>query len=445
MFGHPGFDNLSRWLDGMLPPRAQENVGRHLESCAACRGKKEALVRVKTALQGLVPIEKGNPVNRKPSRSIPAAAAPLKVHRWMAVAGIMGLCFAGVLFLQVPQPALKVVSSSPPVDAVASDSGSQISPGPALRTRPSGYVDLELPGQLLLRLKPGTTLTWQQMDRPLFARKPTIVVNLMRGELLARTKETFWGSHLVVRTPSASALVKGTAFSLQVDPRADSTTLKVAAGAVFFSPYLDGVGREVKAGQKSRIRSEHLPTSPEAISPEEWKNLLEAYQIGQEPWVALVVGGGPERVDELFRPALLYLSSWSHPQLQDFFRKTVRELNAAVLKDDFSRQEINLKILEMTLNDITDQRFAVPLRFFAGACAARIGDPQRAYTHFSWVARQCPDAPLASLSVAAIAVLAEKQMRNPSLVHESYQKILDRYPKSPEAVLAREYFRRRSS
>ena len=442
MFGHPTLNRLSRGVDGALAPKAREALKRHLELCAACQVREGALAQVRTVLRGLVPIEESGWVSKPPLVSPSIFNPLLKLRKWIVPAGLGGLVLViGLLFLKVPQPVLRVVSSGSNMAGSESEEGSQIPSGTALRTLPLGQVDLELPGQLLLRLKPGTTLTWQQVDRPLFARKPMIVVNLMRGELLARTKESFWGSQLVVRTPSASAFVKGTAFSLKVDPWADSTTLKVAAGSVFFSPNLNQVGLEVKAGQKSRIQSEHMPASPEPISTEDWKHLLETYQIGEEPWAALVIGGGSERVEELFRPSLLYLSMWTHPQIQSFLRKAVREMNAAILQGDFSGQEGNLRILEMALNDISDQEIAVPFRLFAGACAVRLGQMQGAYGHFSSVAHYFPNHPLASLSLAAIAATADK-LHNPSIVYESYQKILDRYPKSPEAVLAREYFQK---
>ena len=59
----------------------------------------------------------------------------------------------------------------------------------ALRDQP--VVPLSLPGQLLLRLKAGTTITWQQVNRSWFSVRPYVVVNLMRGEMIVRTQPGF--------------------------------------------------------------------------------------------------------------------------------------------------------------------------------------------------------------------------------------------------------------
>jgi len=439
-WGHPALRSLSRGLDGMLGVREKISLDRHLPLCAPCRRRQHALARVKAALCLLpaieeVPVPFGPQV---PNRVSPAARPGLFVAG--TVFGILlGALAGGLVFLGFPQPALKVISSSQETVSSEGTLESVLRPGTVMRTLSTGYADLEIPHQLLLRLKPETTMTWQQTGRWPFSR-PRMVVNLMRGEILARTKEGFWGSKLEVRTPSTSAVVKGTAFSMSIDPTQEATTVKVLAGSVFISPHLGGVGIHVQGGEKSSIQAQRLPKLPKPLSVDERKALLETYRIGQDPSVSLVLGAGPERVEELLRPALLFVGRVPHPQLQPFLRKVLNELSQAVLEGTLSKQPAKLQALEVALGDVTEEKLAVPLHLFAGACAASLGDSKEALTHFQWVVDRAPKHSLAGLALAAIGVTAQRQMGNADLAHKTFQRILHRYPNSPEAAYVRDCF-----
>lgn len=442
MFLHPSLSVLSKAVDAMLDPRAQVSVKRHLESCGLCRQKFQALGHVKARLQMLPALEEN--VGHAPETPvfIPSARPTALVVKTLGLGILLGAAITALVALLPGQPALKVISSSS--DAISSEgvlNAQGIGQESTIRTPLStGNVDLEIPNKVLLRLKPGTTVTWQQVNRFQFAR-PHIIVNVMRGEILARTVDGFWGSKLELRTPSASAFVKGTAFGLKVDPSEDTTTLNVLAGTVFFSPHLGKVGVNVPAGTTSRIRSERLPALPEKLSADQRRAMLEAYRIGKNPLVALVVGAGPERLDELLDPALLFVSMDNHPRLQPFLRKALEEMNSAILAADFSAQAKNLAILEMALEDMTDEEVAVPLRLFAGATAAKMGDPMRSTAHFRRVTAKFPRHPLASLGLAAIGMVAQNQWKDAVLAREYFTKVLAKYPKSPEALTIREHLR----
>ncbi|GEM_PF-2285495 len=443
---HPSVTLLSRMLDGMLDSRTQATLEQHVDSCVSCEETQVALAKTKTVLQGLPGLEEN--LIREPQTPlffIPPARPTFQ--KGLLIGAFMGIGLVSVIAAFGPtQPPLRVISSTPSV--VSSSEGAldvQVEPGSSLRTMAPGTVDLEIPDQLLLRLKPGATVTWQQLGIHWFNRRPHIIVNLMRGQMLARTREDFWGSNLEVRTPTANATVKGTAFSVNVDPSHDETTLKVLAGSVFFSPHLGKVGVNVKAGQMSRIQAERLPHPPEALAPAERKALLEAYQIGTDPLLALVIGGGPERTEELLGSATLYVSDRYNPKLQPFLRKTVQELNDAILQRDTTKQEGAVKILEMSLDYLKDPELEVPLRLFMGAYAARLGDPVRAYTHFHQVVQEYPRHSLASVGLAAMGVIAEKQFRNIDVARENFSRVLAKYPKSPESLLAKEFLKKHPS
>ncbi len=447
MLLHPTIEEISRLLDGMLEEKRQVRLYRHLSGCTGCREKQEALLKVKGTLADLPIIEEAV---LKPAQ-LPPIGAPEISHalQWkgLGVGVGIGLGLVGFLFLRPAQPELKVISSSTPVSSSQGALGSKVSTTEAIQTlsQGAGHVDLEIPGQVYLRLKPGTTLSWQRVDRSWLSRRPQLVVSLLRGELLVRTQEGFWGSRLQVRTPTATSFVKGTAFSVKVEPTEESTVLKVLAGKVFFSPHLEKVGVDVANGQVSRIRSERLPVRPQALSTQERLDLLETYRIGIDPQAALVVGGEPERVEELLKPCLLYLSDRTHPEVHPFLRKVVEKLNAALLTGDPAKEMGALKILEMTLEHMKDKELAVPLRLYAGATWVRLGEPRRAMGHFRWVMEETPGHPQAGLAGIAAGVVAERYLGDQELARLSYHKVVSRHPKSPDAVYARELLQVRPS
>ncbi len=434
---HLSIEVLSRMLDGMLDSGAQARAGKHLQGCVPCGRLFEAQATVKQALQGLPPVEE-NPLQQlQPPLFIPVVRPAFPA--WGFAAGLIAgaaLLSAVSVFHPLHLP-MRVIS------AAAASESPELKPGEPVDARVAGGVDLEVPHRLLLRLKPGTLMTWQELNPtwPLGAR-PQIVLNVMRGEVLARTQDKFWGSRLLVRTPSASATVKGTAFSVKVEPEQDATVLKVLAGSVFFSPHLGKIGRNIHSGQSSRIQGEGLPRPASDLSPEERKALLETYRIGDDPAAALVIGGGPERTEELLRPALFYLTVRPHAEMHLFIRKQVAAINAAILEGNLAAAAKEVRELETSLGTVQDPKLAVPLRLFAGACDVRLGHVLRGRVHFRWVADRHPQHPLASVALAALGWTAEEDLRNPELAQAAYQRVSAQYPSSPEAVLAREFLRR---
>ncbi len=443
VFGHPTIDRLSRLVDGMLRTSEEEALNKHLEACSQCYAKEQALIRVRMILQTLPAIEEGL-VMKEPPVPMPVIIGRLVFERGLAIGLLVGIILIGAMALWIPQPALKVISGNSPTNFVGPQrisENQQVQTGEALRTLPSGHVDLEIPDRVFLRLKPGTTITWQQLDRPFFFRKPLIIVNLMRGELLGRTKDAFWGSNMIIRTPTANAFIKGTAFGVKVDSKQDATTLKVIAGSVFFSPYMNNIGVHVNPGETSRIQEEKMPERPAQISVDDWEQMFETFQIGDQSGsqpVALMIGIGPTRVEELLRPAFLYVSNWEHPQLQPFLRKVLKELNAALLRGDPMSQNNNLKILEVAAANTADEDISVVLQLFAGAYSLRLDNPWRAHYHFRLIVEKYPWHPLASLSLAALALSADRRGDRVN-AEENFRAILSKYPKSQEAVYATKY------
>ena len=434
---HPSPEALSRMLDGMQDSKASTQTRRHLESCASCGRLFEGQARVKAALKKLPLLEENPILDLQPPVFIPVIRPSFPVGGFAAGLAAGFLILAAVMWMQPLRSPLRVISAP-------SNEGAELKPGEAVNVLAPGNVDLEIPNQLLLRLKAGTIMTWEESVRSGFFGRPQIVLNVMRGEVLARTRDRFWGSQLQVRTPSAAATVKGTAFSVKVEPEQDTTVLKVLAGSVFFSPHLGKVGLNVQSGEGSRIRGRQMPQPAQVLSPSERKALLETYRIGEDPAVALVIGGGPERTGELLRPALLYLSVKPYPEMHLFMRRLAVVINAAILEGDLEAAAKEVRALEFSLQTVQDPALAVPLRLFVGACNVRMGHLLRGRVHFRWVIDRHPQHSLASVALAALGLTAEKEMRSPELAQAAYQRLADQFPASPEALLAKEFLARYS-
>jgi hypothetical protein len=443
---HPKLEWLSSMLDGELGARKQKLCQTHLAQCPTCQNLWEGLNRLKAILKTLPPIEPKPMAPHQLPRFIPVMPSPI-APRLFLLGIILGALSAWVFIFRPTHPPMRVVSS-PSTGGVEELQDGTLKQGTPFKALLPGHVDLEIPDRLLLRLQPGTTMSWHEVNQPgLFWVKPKIVLNVMQGEILARTQEGFWGRHLLeVHTPSASAIVKGTAFSVSVNLKKESeTTLKVAAGSVFLSPYLKGIGVEVPSGHKSVLRANrYSPSRPSLLSVEERKALMATYRLGdKEPQIALVIGSGPERVKELLAPSLLYLSFKEHPDLHFFIRAIVKRLNTGILEGNLTAYEPTVRALEATLDGIRDPEIAVPMRLFAGACWVHLGKVEKGRVHFQWVVARQPNHALVPLALGALALTAEHPMRQMELAHAIYKQIAIQYPRSPEAVLAREFLKQR--
>lgn len=424
-------------LDGMLDSASQAQTLKHLQGCPRCGRMFEGQAKVKEVLKGLPVLEENPLVQLQPPLFIPVIRPVFPAVGFAAGLAAGFLVLAVLLWMRPLHSPMRVISA--PAHGLT-----QLSPGEEMNSLP-GDVDLEIPNHLRLRVRAGTTMTWQEFGRPAFlGGRPQVILNVMRGEVLARTQDRFWGSRLQVRTPSASALVRGTAFSVKAEPERDTTVLKVLAGEVFFSPYLGAVGLNVRSGETSQIRGGRMPEPAQPLSADERKALLETYRIGQPPAAALVIGGGPERTEELLRPALLYLSMERTPELHLFLRRQVAAINTAILQGDLQKRAKEVFLLESSLQSLQDPELLVPLRLFLGACNVHLGRVLRGRVHFRWVVDRHPTHPLASVALAALGLTAERNLRNSELAQAAYQRLAAQYRASPEAGPARKFLSRYS-
>ncbi len=89
-----------------------------------------------------------------------------------------------------------------------------------------------------------------------------------------------------------------------------------------------------------------------------------------------------------------------------------------------------------------DPDILVPLKLYVGVYAAHLGDSLRAVTHFRAVADRFPNHPLTPLALAAAGAVFMRQMDDTSSAQQMFQQLISRFPKSPEALYARQLLER---
>ena len=436
MVFHPTQEELSRLLDGELGSQRLRVVLDHVGHCSRCQALQGAYSQVRLRVRGLPRVE--GSWDEAPRLS-PAVQGWL-IPRGLVVGVLVGMVGMGIgVWVWPNPPALKVVSRGVGTERLVAGVMDRIPVGEAVQAIWGGDVDLEIPGQVLFRMKAGSTITWEQ-GRGMWIGKRPVVVNLLRGGFVARTRESFFGSRLEVRTPSGLVQVRGTVFSMEVEPKADATMVSVLAGKVFFSPYIKGVGVEVAGGQGSRMRGGQLPEVPRKLGVVELEGLMEGYRIGEDPDAVVAVGIGEGRVEELLRGAPLYVSDRRDSRVHPLVKRRVKEINAA-LWEGRGMDIRAVKVLEVAVNGMRDGGVAVPFRLYAGSVAMWRGDPVSARLHFERVVEGYPDHPQASLALGAVGELVRRggDLRK---AREIFKDLLHRYPKSPEAPWAREFLQR---
>ncbi|PIQ82344.1 MAG: hypothetical protein COV76_04120 [Candidatus Omnitrophica bacterium CG11_big_fil_rev_8_21_14_0_20_64_10] len=182
---------------------------------------------------------------------------------------------------------------------------------------------------------------------------------------------------------------------------------------------------------------DRLPQPPQPLSRQERLELLDAFEIGETPPVALVIGAGPERLEEIFGDLLIHVRKQEDSGLFRALARATGQLNQAMLDGDPGRERDQLDLLERILKPIADPELAAPLHLYVGALAHRLGQPQRAFGHFVWVADNYDDHPLAPLALAASARLLGQRPGGVMSAQELCEQILKRYPASPESQLAK--------
>jgi tetratricopeptide (TPR) repeat protein len=141
-----------------------------------------------------------------------------------------------------------------------------LAPGDVVRTGPGSRVAILLSDEVQIKVNANSTLEIAEVMPP--PGKPTraavgplqTILNLLRGEIWSRSR----GRPLQIRTPSATATIRGTEFDLSISP-ANESRLAVLEGAVEFRNPQGGV--VVKAGEEATARVGEPPSKTLLLKP----------------------------------------------------------------------------------------------------------------------------------------------------------------------------------
>jgi len=461
------WEKISAFADGQLGKKEAQELELHIKDCAFCKERLEVIKSQKKILNSLTPQEEPATFDRGFQEKLSQAIERRKVFQaQFAFAGVAAAILLAALFtfaavnpaflkgeLPMVLAARGTVETVLPQDTapVSLDAGDRIQKGQVITTGQDGEVDLILKDKYVLKIKPNTSISIAAITRKNEKGLTALYVN--KGKIAARTDEKFNGSEFLVNTRTASAHIRGTVFMVDVDPvRSYSTAVSVLTGKVEVNSIYTPAQMEqatqvfVRAGEKTDVRPNSVPSAPQRLPVEEWQSLQEIYGLGRKLQVALIIGTGPERVYELLKPCPLYISDEELKIAPKLLKETVSIINQAIESNDRTKHLKAIENLENIVSVYKDKSYSGQLLLFIGSYYRYIDEYEKAAAVFESVAREYKDKKnIASLAQCAAAIIYEKDLKQLQKAREAYNKVLENYPKSPESVEAQKALERMKS
>lgn len=179
--------------------------------------------------------------------------------------------------LRIPRAWLKSLPGTLEVASVQGDvrsggqplaSGARLAAGDDVRSGANGYVTLKLADGSLLSLQPETEARIERAQASRATGTTDTRLQLERGRAEARVQRPAKGaSRFEIRTPVATAAVRGTDFRVAVGEARDRSTSEVLAGEVGVSDAGGRIAVGVPAGFGTRVLTGQAPLAPRALLP----------------------------------------------------------------------------------------------------------------------------------------------------------------------------------
>lgn len=166
--------------------------------------------------------------------------------------------------------------------------GMRVREGDLLLTQMESKMEIKLNTKDLLVVGENSKVILQKADGP--NGQVSVVTNLFFGKTYSQIKKlTVGGSTYRVATPSATAAIRGTGFTVESDPNTKTTTIMVVEGAVKLEDKTSGSSVAIRAGQKSQVEKGKSPAKPEPLTEGDMKDV--------KGWVDEGVKKDEERID----------------------------------------------------------------------------------------------------------------------------------------------------
>lgn len=465
------FKELSRYLDDACASQEKERLELHLKECAVCRENFANLKLLKESLSSLTPVKESedfdfvfnkklnerlerkiavsmNEVLEKALSGIRDAFAP-KMPVLVRVAVVLVLTialFSGYnYYIYSRLPFIEMTSGTAKIyqgettEYIVAKANMRLRENYRIATAQNAVVNIISRTKYAARIKGGSDIIIAKLD----VRMPKHLVefNVKAGKLMVNTTDTFKGSNMSIQTPACKAKIVGTAFAVDVDKESRGTTwLGVLEGKVKVTS--GGKDVYVNSGQKTQVHPGSIPALPTLLSDEEWKFIQELYQLGEKPQVVLLVGIKADRVNELLKPAPLYISDATPRTVPKELETIIHIINKAIEDSDIETHKFAIKKLENLIAAHPNPKYNPQFLMFIGSYYYYIGNYKKAIDTFGGVVNEYPDYTLSSLAQCAIATIYKKNLNDEKNAKTAFEKLLKEYPDSIDAARAREFLKK---
>ena len=460
---------LSDFVDERYSGNDRKLIESHLDKCDSCRRALLLLKNSDTAIRNLEGVKTSpafdNEFDRKLNEKIEfkeerklsyimsnifekvkeslIIPAPVLAS---AIASLLFVIFAyGILtYSLVASPDLLLVKGSVSIYSakqqkwITQIENLKLSKGDIIKLGKGSIADISHPNKYTLRIKENSQVRIAKLlPRYINGR---VIYRIEKGKTLVSIDASFKGSKFIVKTPEATATALGTAFLVDVSTAPSMMTrLGVLKGKVgvesLFKPEERPESQKivVDAGEATEIYKGRVPLTPRQLLDKEWQEMVEFYQIGEKPQVALLISSGKHRTRELLRPCSIYISDVEPRTLSESLEETIRIIDEAIKTKDTNKHLEGIKRLERILNKYPNPNYEPQLLLFIGSYYNYLHMYTEAISSFQKVADKYPDSTFASMTLYAIGIIYDEELNDKTTAEKYYNLVLTKYPKSPEA------------
>ncbi len=447
------FKDLSRYIDGAQDMRQKEIIESHLKVCPDCRKTLEGLSLLKQSLSEMPIVKESQDFdfvfNQKLNerlqketitwqiKDIFTSRVPVLVR----VAALLILSISVTLgsynyYIYNQLPFVETVNGDARLYKAGSQSWIALAPNARLKendrieSAQGAIINIIARGKYAARIKEASDIRIAKLD--VGHKNHFTEFDIKYGKLLVNTKETFKGSTMTLKSPSCQARVVGTAFAIDVDkPSSGNTWLGVLEGKVKVTSQGEDV--YVSAGQKTEVKLSDVPDAPTLLSDDEWNFIQELYQLGEKPQVVLLVSTRENRVDELLKPAPLYILDTSPRTIPRELEAIINIINKAIEQNDIETHKFAIERLQALVQKHPNPKYNPQFIMFIGSYYYYIGDYEKAVESFDRIVSEYPDYVLSSLAQRAIIEIYKNNLNDKDKANEAIKKLLQKYPDSVDS------------
>ncbi len=447
------FKDLSRYIDGAQDMRQKERIESHLKICPDCAKALEGLSLLKQSLSEMPVVKESQDFdfafNQKLNERL-QKEAPVwqikdifmpRVPILVRVAALLILSISVTLgsynyYIYNQLPFVETVSGNARLYKADSPNWIALAPNARLKendrieSAQGTIINIISRGKYAARIKEASDIKIAKLDAR--HKNHFTEFDIKYGKLLVNTKETFKGSTMALKSPSCQAKVVGTAFAIDVDkPSSGNTWLGVLEGRVRVTSQGEDV--YVDAGQKTEVKFGNVPDMPTLLSDDEWNFIQELYQLGEKPQVVLLVSTGETRVDELLKPAPLYILDASPRTIPRELEAIINIINKAIERNDIETHKFAIERFQALIQKHPNPKYNPQFIMFIGSYYYYIGDYEKAVESFDRVVSEYPDYVLSSLAQRAVAEICKNNLKDKNRADEAVKKLLQKYPDSVDS------------